>query len=199
MERVITYKDPEFYIEQIREQHKIVEKVQLNNLPTLHNVKDYYWIHLFSDGYIAIFNGKKYLKPHIDKYGYFRYILRTNDNKSKNFTMHRIYALAFIDGFKEGLVVDHVNADKLQNKDNLEWVTNFENVRRQKERILGKKLLTFEQVETIFALIDSGYTETNIAKEFNVTQPAISQIINGKRWKFHPAQIEYLSRLEATS
>jgi hypothetical protein len=59
--------------------------------------------------------------------GYLRIQLR-NEKGYKNFYVHRLVLLNFI-GEKKGLVVNHKNGDKFDNRfENLEWVTQSENV-----------------------------------------------------------------------
>lgn len=226
-EKSITYKNPKFYFGEYRNQFEIIDKIKINTLPTLENIKDYYELHMFSDGYIGCFNNirKQYIKPHIgdDRSPYFRYGLMTIDNKSKTTYMHRLVGLAFVDGWKIGKMIDHKDTDELNNLiSNLEWVTGKENtqravkkglgvgrprvfrIKKKKTRIQisessskGRNGLTFEQVGEIMSLFDSGMSVTSIAKEFGVTQPAISQILQGKRWKDHPARGLYDFALEA--
>lgn len=50
-------------------------------------------------------------------------------NKKKIY-VHRLVAYYFVDGYKEGLYVNHIDGNKENNHyTNLEWVTNEENVR----------------------------------------------------------------------
>lgn len=52
--------------------------------------------------------------------------------------VHRLVASAFVDGFRTGLVVNHKNGDRADNRsENLEWVTRSEN-ERHSYRVLGK-------------------------------------------------------------
>jgi hypothetical protein len=47
----------------------------------------------------------------------------------KRLTIHKSVAIAFVPGQKEGLVVNHKDGNKLNNDpENLEWITNFENL-----------------------------------------------------------------------
>lgn len=206
---IYNYRNPEFYTSEVRSQFEIVDMVRINTLPTLEKVKNYYEIHMFSDGFIGLFNNKsgKYLKPNIQKY--FKYGLRTIENKTKLLFMHRIIGFAWLDGYEEGKVIDHLNEDKLLNlTSNLEWVTNKTNILRalsklsqleiSKRNSRGRNGLTYDQVEEIFQLADIGFPEEWIANQMKVTQPCINQILNGKRWSSHPKYQEYMeSKLEA--
>lgn len=74
-------------------------------------------------------HGNGYLYVSINEYG-----------KTKNEYVHRLVAKAFVEGFKEGLVVDHINHDRSDNRaDNLEWVTQKENVRRSAHLMKGQR------------------------------------------------------------
>ena len=46
----------------------------------------------------------------------------------KRFFVHRLVALHFCSGYKENLVVNHIDGNKLNNRaENLEWITRSEN------------------------------------------------------------------------
>lgn len=211
--------NPDFYKGKYRSNFQIVDKVKVNTLPTLTTVKDFYEVHMFEDGYIGVYNTdrKKYVKPHIgDKSSYyFRYGLRTTKNKSKTVYMHRLVGLAWVSGWAVGKVIDHKDNNQLNNlKENLEWVLPEINTKRavvngcgigrprvvkykltqlQKSELSSKRLST-KEIEMIFELFEAGQSVSEIAKELNVTQACISQILNGKRWKTHPASKYYFSR-----
>lgn len=70
----------------------------------------------------------KILKYKIDKYGYLRVTL-SKDNQQKIFFVHRLVAKAFIPNPENKPQVNHIDGNKQNNKvNNLEWVTNQENV-----------------------------------------------------------------------
>lgn len=70
------------------------------------------------------------------------------NGKTKQIYVHRLVAFAFVDGYKPGLVVNHIDENRLNNCfQNLEWVTqkynaNYghrnENIRKNWRRINGK-------------------------------------------------------------
>lgn len=56
--------------------------------------------------------------------------LENDTTELKHFTVHKLVARHFIPGYEEGLVVNHINGDKTDNRvENLEWVTQSENIR----------------------------------------------------------------------
>lgn len=76
------------------------------------------------------YSQQKILKPKLDKYGYERVNLCVPIEKGKRKTslIHRLVAEAFIPNPDNKPQVNHVDGNKLNNKDfNLEWVTEKEN------------------------------------------------------------------------
>ncbi|MBS7559949.1 HNH endonuclease [Pseudomonas sp. RC4D1] len=68
----------------------------------------------------------KVLKPFpAKKTGYLQVSLSKKERRS----VHQLVALAFCSGFKEGLIINHKNGIRTDNRaENLEWVTHSENV-----------------------------------------------------------------------
>lgn len=86
-------------------------------------------------------NGKRnipaaILKPFVNQQtGYLQVVFADR----KKHSVHRIVAYAFCDGFSQGLVVNHKNGDKKDNRaTNLEWVSQSEN-NLHSFRCLGRK------------------------------------------------------------
>lgn len=72
-------------------------------------------------------NGKP-LKPNTNCHGY-RYVVLMLDDRPKTVMVHRLVAMAFCPGYKDGLQVNHKDGDKTNNNyTNLEWVTRYDNV-----------------------------------------------------------------------
>jgi len=111
---------------------------------------------------------------------------------SKREFVHRLVALAFVPIFSfERNRVNHKDGDKSNNHSyNLEWVTNKENSQhfvkslRQDYKFAddnhNTKLKVYE-VQKIRQLYDeTKYTQKQLAEMYNVSQSAISQIVNAK-------------------
>lgn len=68
-----------------------------------------------------------FLKPCLEKKGYFRYKLYKN-SKALNFLAHRLVANAFIENPLNKISINHIDSIKTNNSiDNLEWVSVLEN------------------------------------------------------------------------
>lgn len=76
---------------------------------------------------------EKILKPEISNKGYLRIGLNKN-GKKKHFSIHRLVAHMFVDGYFDGAEVDHIIPLSLggtNNADNLRWVTSKDNHNNQ--------------------------------------------------------------------
>lgn len=108
----------------------------------------------------------------------------------KQIPLHRLVAMYFHhDEYKEGLVVNHIDGNKQNNfSDNLEWVTQSENIKHSHKNGLQPKATTTykgkftqEQREEIKALWDSGeMSKRAIAKKYGVSHTCINDIISDK-------------------
>lgn len=64
------------------------------------------------------------LHPSINRNGYFRTSLYDGNRKAKHYEIHRLVAIHFVPGYQKGLVVNHINEIKTDNRaENLEWCT----------------------------------------------------------------------------
>lgn len=77
-------------------------------------------------------NRKGYMKVHLYK-----------DGQRQGFSVHRLVAIAFVVGYAPGLVVNHLNEIKTDDRAiNLEWCTNQENINYGTARQRISKALT---------------------------------------------------------
>lgn len=123
------------------------------------------------------YKGVRILKPAKMRNGYLNVILCVNQRRlHKN--IHRLVAEAFIPNPNNYDTVNHKNEDKTDNRvENLEWLSAEDNTRYS-----NPKMLTKEQVLSIPALIERGYSQMDIANLFNVSRRTIQFILDGKHW-----------------
>ena len=89
---------------------------------------------------IRYYNGKL-LNKKLESNGYYRVNLN-KEGLSKNFSVHRLVAIAFIENSKNKPQVNHINGIKTDNFfENLEWTTISENTKHAYENKLIKKRL----------------------------------------------------------
>lgn len=123
---------------------------------------------------------------------YLKISIRMN-GKSKNLSVHRLVAKAFIPNPLEKPCVNHLNGNKSDNRvENLEWCTYSENhihayklrlrsPKNQRGSNNGNVKLTEMQVLEVRSLRGI-VTQKKLAAKFNVDQTTISDIQLRKRW-----------------
>ena len=123
---------------------------------------------------------EKIMKGTIAK-GYVRVTLRKN-NIGKIWLVHRLIAKQFIPNLEKKEQVNHKNGIKSDNMvDNLEWNTSFENMQhasfnnllnvKKSDNHYKTKLTENKKVELLS--LKNKFTQRQLAKMFNVTQPLI--------------------------
>lgn len=142
-------------------------------------------------------NGWKYtrkskiLKPS-GSGGYLRGAVCVN-KKMIPYKIHRLVALAFIPNNENKKEVNHIDGNKLNNHvENLEWCTRQENIEHcilnklQKpfkgEEIGNSKLLEFQVIEIRNKFKPRVYSRTKLAKEYNVSEATIKDILYKRTW-----------------
>jgi len=133
------------------------------------------------------------LIQHNDKYGYLSVRLYKN-GESKIEKIHRLVAKSFIPNLENKPCINHINGIKSDNSiKNLEWCTYSENTIHSFKNNLQVSLkgqkhpmhkLTEIQIKEIRKkYIPKKYNTYILAKEYNMHQSTISDIVNYKIWK----------------
>ena len=118
---------------------------------------------------------ERFLKQAISGSGYGFVCLR-KDNKHHNKRIHVMVAEAFISERPKGLVINHIDGNKLNNDvSNLEYVSkqrNTQHYHQMNGKSNGKVLIS--EIPNILYRVSCGEEVFKIAKEYNVTRNDIS-------------------------
>ena len=132
---------------------------------------------------------EKEIKPWVQR-GYKIVSAKQGDKRPKVF-LHRLIAMAFVDGYSPELSVNHINGNKLDNSlENLEWVTLAENTKHQWRtglvNLRGENQpthkLTQRQVIHIRKALKLGVPSNSLSIIAGVDSSTIHLIKQGKRW-----------------
>ena len=137
--------------------------------------------------------------------GYPKVTIFNTDKNRVTISVHQLVAEAFIGQKPEGHCVNHIDADKCNNKaSNLEYVTQVDNIKHamsldlmakgnshgrytQPERSargerIGSAVLSSDQVIAIRSMRDGGATFKEIAEKFKISKSQAFNIGNRKQW-----------------
>lgn len=150
------------------------------------NNKKYY---VTSDGFVE-FESKKRVKAFDNGRGYKVVTLHSN-GKRKNFYIHRLVAICFLDNPYNLPEVNHINGKKKDNRvENLEWVSRKRNVQHALEKGLtpsGSKNfhanLTSEQARLVFKAYHAGIPSIEIMEAFNISRHTVLDIAKKATYK----------------
>lgn len=166
-----------------------MEKIKITNCK--YPLKyDYY---ATDDGRVWSEQSKKFMKQYLDKDGYCKVELRSEDLPPKRchrYSVHRLIMENFFpfEGM-ENYQVNHINGDKTDNHlSNLEWVTCKENIHHAvvtglRAKINGAAKLTSAEVIEIYQRTHNGETNVSLGEEYGVHPDTIGKIRNKKIWK----------------
>lgn len=110
-----------------------------------------------NDGLLFSLKTNKILKQNLNKEGYYTYVTSLGKRGTyKAIKTHKAVALMFVDGYKDGLIINHKDGNKTNNLyTNLEWVTHKENTQHAIEHKLYNpcKPIICNQTQQIFKSI----------------------------------------------
>lgn len=137
-------------------------------------------------GYNVTYDGRvfgernmEYLEPRVTRDGYYTVGLYDSNLKVHRVKIHRLVASAFIPNPKNKPAVNHINGKKWDNcVDNLEWVTEWENIHHATTHGL-RPGTSEEDVVTICKLLEQGVSQTETAKRVGVGRHIVKDIQYG--------------------
>ena len=104
------------------------------------------------------FGKERILKPVLQSRGYPTIFIRQKGQKRKQFRVHTLVALAFIENPYHKPQVNHIDGNKLNNHiDNLEWVTRSENIQHAWDNGLNEKIRISKSKPVIDILTGNKY------------------------------------------
>ena len=151
----------------------------------------HYTVTEYGDVYSYSKYDKKLMKQSVTDSGY-KSVCFKRHGKNVGKLVHRLVAMAFVVGYKEGLQVNHKDGVKVNNTyTNLEWVTAKENSEHSRRTGLycnsGAKhsmhKLTEDQVKGIKKMISNGEKQCHIARLAGVNKTCIGKIARGETWR----------------
>jgi len=137
------------------------------------------------------------LSPSRGRYGHMQVCL---GSEKKTMPVHRLVAMAFVDGYRPDYVVNHKDENPANNRwDNLEWISLGDNSRygsaNDKRRLLWTKrrVMQIDADGVVIATFDCAKS-ASIAT--GIHRSCISECCNGRqntaggyRWQFDPSQV----------
>lgn len=120
----------------------------------------------------------KFLKKSLKNNKYMKVNLSKN-NKLRTFAVHRLVAIAFIPNPHNKLRVNHKNGIKSDNYyENLEWVTDSENMIHAIETGLKKLKINESDIVQIFKMANENIDITEISNNFNISKAYTLSLLN---------------------
>lgn len=116
----------------------------------------------------------------------YQYVKLRCDGRVKFCKVHILVAEAFIGLRPDGLVVNHRDKDRQNNRpENLEWVTVQRNTEHGWEtgRVNKMRKLTSEQAASVRHRYALGVSQIEMAKELGVSDSTIAAIIHGRSYR----------------
>lgn len=129
----------------------------------------------------------RFLKPASTGTGYLAVSL-WKDSKGHTLKVHRLVALHFVDGYEEGLTVNHIDEDSSNNEaSNLEWLTQMDNYLHSIDKIQAAIRASTHTYNVKGYLLTSScgdvkevYNLNAFCRDNNLDQSAMYKVMSGK-------------------
>ena len=149
--------------------------------------ENYY--HIDQSGNVYSVRKKRMLTKFTDRWGY-HYVSMSKDGCNKFVKVHRLVAMQFIPNPRKKPQVNHKDGNKLNNcVDNLEWVTNQENIQHAYDNGVKmgfkKKCIPVKQMDRSGNFIQSFQSMQEAAVALGIPSQYISEVCRGKRKSAH--------------
>jgi hypothetical protein len=128
VENLMFVSEEEYENLNLKKNKEIMLNGELKDFVEIKNHGGYYYIN--KEGKIYSFYINDYLKPIISDYGYYTIILQklNGEEKTFNYSVHRLVAEHFIEKIKDKPIVNHIDGNKKNpHIQNLEWTDYFDN------------------------------------------------------------------------
>lgn len=120
-----------------------------------------------------------------DGLGYYRVQIRNSKLSAKLEMVHRLVASAFVEGYEEGKVVNHIDCNPSNNRaSNLEWLTIKENLNHRSPNTLFKKYKAVYSI-TKDGKLNKVYAAQELVKLDGHYANRVSEVTLGNRRSHH--------------
>jgi hypothetical protein len=143
------------------------------------------------NGEVMNASSKKLIKPQNNGNGYLKVTLSIDKIQVQRY-VHRLVAEIYCKNELHLKQVNHIDGNKSNNHfSNLEWCSNRENqihahkigLKKNGNQLWNGKF-SKEDIKIIFDMKKGGVLQYIIASQFRVSKGTISEILNGKRYKY---------------
>lgn len=132
-------------------------------------------------GNIMSIRRKRLIKSDRRKDGYIQVHL-TKDKKMKNFLLHRLVAITFIENYNDYEFINHIDGNKENNSlNNLEWCDRSYNILHAYDNELIKKRKKVGQYDKDNNLLNIYESIMEASKKTNIDRSHISACCKGKK------------------
>lgn len=128
---------------------------------------------------------KGIMNPMTDTSGYY-HVMLYNKGISKDVSIHRLVALAFIPNPDNLPMVNHIDEDKTNNHvENLEWCTNQYNIRYSNAKAIDVYTKDGEFIETLEAVVDAANKYNSVVSNISACCKRKYGTCNGYQFRYH--------------